>query len=301
MAERFLPLMAVDLGNTQAKLGFYPPETLVLFSLFASTVESTADMPPNTATPTPSPPSTRQFPAPAWIRTLRNDVPLDMEFCHSLPSSVQWVLASVNRPAATRLINWLRLNRPNDRILMPAATDLPIPVALPYPDRVGIDRLIDAFAADSLRTPSRPAVIVDAGSAVTIDFLSIDGVFRGGAILPGMQMAARAMHQFTDLLPLLEMPNSLDAMREIPVIGRSTEEAMRSGLFHGTIGAIREIATAMADASTPSVLNPAPPEIFLTGGTGEIVATLLGDFARYDADLTLAGISLLFLATTHRS
>ena len=65
--------------------------------------------------------------------------------------------------------------------------------------------LLAAVAANRIRTADRPAVIVDLGTAITVDLVSSDGAFQGGAILPGIEMSARALHDYTDLLPRIEM------------------------------------------------------------------------------------------------
>src|SRR3972149_2904514 len=147
---------------------------------------------------------------------------------------LSWYLASVNRPGATRLINWLRERRPDDSVTLLCAGDLPLVVRLERPDMVGIDRLVDAVAVNHLRQPGRPAVIVDVGTAITVDLVSADGAFLGGSILPGLEISARALHEFTDLLPLIDISEFSDPP---PALGMSTEAAMRSGLFWGTIGA----------------------------------------------------------------
>ena len=64
----------------------------------------------------------------------------------------------------------------------------------PWPDMVGIDRLVDAVAVNRLRDAKRSAAIVDVGTAITVDLVSANGAFLGGAILPGIAMAARALH-----------------------------------------------------------------------------------------------------------
>ena len=72
--------------------------------------------------------------------------------------------------------------------------DLPLVVKLPRPDMVGVDRLLDALAANRLRTPGRPAVVVDVGSAITVDLVDADGAFLGGAILPEHGWRSKCMH-----------------------------------------------------------------------------------------------------------
>ena len=213
----------------------------------------------------------------------------------------QWWIASVNRPAATRLVDWLSEHRPDDRITLLASGDLPLLVRLERPDMVGIDRLVDAVAVNRLRDASRPAVIVDVGTAITVDLVSADGAFLGGAILPGIQMSARALHEFTDLLPLVDVS---ELTTPPPALGAATVPAMESGLFWGAVGAVRQLIEQLHKAATGGrayeswggSLTAAPadggPQIFLTGGAGVSVANLLGPNARYVPNLTLAGIAL---------
>jgi len=202
-------------------------------------------------------------------------------------ADLAWWIASVNRPAATRLIDWLGEHRPKDRITLLAAGDLPLSVRLERPDMVGIDRLVDAVAVNRLRDANRPATIVDVGTAITVDLVSADGAFLGGAILPGLQMSARAMHEFTDLLPLLDMS---ELTAPPPALGTATVSAMESGLFWGAVGAIRQLTEELCKATGRD--RARRPQVFLTGGAGASVAELLGPDACYVPNLTLAGIAL---------
>ena len=195
--------------------------------------------------------------------------------------SLRWHVGSVNRPAASRLIDWLRDHRGDDEVMLLTSGDLPLAVKLPRPDMVGVDRLLDALAANRLRTPGRPAVVVDVGSAITVDLIDADGAFLGGAILPGTAMSARALHEFTDLLPQIDMAELAEPP---PALGTATVAAMRSGLFWGAVGSVRQLVeqlTGNRDA-----------EVLLTGGAGPVVAQLMGTSARYVPHLTLAGIAL---------
>jgi type III pantothenate kinase len=138
-------------------------------------------------------------------------------------------------------------------------------------------------AVNQLRDPNRAAIAVDLGTAITVDLISAEGDFQGGAILPGISMSARALHEFTDLLPLIDMASLAEAP---PAVGRSTIDAMQSGLFWGAIGGIRELI----DRMTPS--HSQPPQIFLTGGAAPSVAGLLAAEAHYVPHLVLSGIAL---------
>ncbi|MCE5268790.1 MAG: type III pantothenate kinase [Planctomycetaceae bacterium] len=261
------PLVAVDVGNARIKLGLFDrddaaaiPEPLGVLPLLGDAPALEQIVP--------------------WLAATSKH-PAREQACR------RWIIASVNRPATSRLIEWLRDHRPADRITLLACGDLPLEVRLSRPDMVGIDRLVDAVAVNRLRRPGSAAVIVDVGTAITIDLVSPDGAFLGGAILPGLGMAARALHEFTDLLPLV---NVCDLTSPPPAIGTATVPAIESGLFWGTVGAIRELIERMHQGA---ISQPSPPaDVFLTGGAGAAVAELLGPDARYVPHLTLAGIAL---------
>jgi type III pantothenate kinase len=202
-----------------------------------------------------------------------------------------WWIGSVNRPTATRLIEWIGDHGRAGPVTLMAAGDLPLKIAVDRPDMVGVDRLLDAVAVNRLRQPDRPAIVIDVGSAVTVDLVSAEGTFQGGAIAPGIGMSARAMHAFTDLLPLVE---ASELTTPPPALGTSTLPAMRSGLFWGTVGAIRELTARISGGLER------PAEVFLTGGAGPAVAELLGREVRHIPHLTLAGIALSVLAPPPR-
>ena len=120
------------------------------------------------------------------------------------PTPQAWHVASVHRPGERRLAEWVAQSRPQDKYRSLTFRDLPLTMDVERPDRVGMDRLVAAVAANRLRDRERAAVVVDAGTATTVDAVSADGVFRGGVILPGFRMIARALAADTDLLPLVE-------------------------------------------------------------------------------------------------
>lgn len=143
------------------------------------------------------------------------------------PEPAVWLVAGVHNEGLRRCQCWQEQNRPRDRFKRLDFRDVPLPLEVDYPERVGMDRLMGAVAAERLRRPGRAAVIIDMGTAVTVDALAPDGRFLGGAILPGIQMAAAALHRDTDALPLVRF----DPNEPPEPIGRSTEPAIRSGLF----------------------------------------------------------------------
>ncbi len=246
-------LIAVDIGNTSIKLGWF--------------AEPASDWPRAVQTL-----SLSTHDASTW--QLLEQLPADES---------SWLVGSVHRDAEMQLTRWVAHRRPRDSYRKLENADLPIAIAVDFPERVGIDRLLAAVAANQLRDPERPAIVIDAGTAVTVDVVSADGAFQGGIIWPGWRMMAQSLAGNTDALPLVTA-----GLDEGPpaILGKSTEKAMRSGLFWGNVGAVREfIARLRADL-------PFAADIFVTGGDASRLASLACSDARHANELVLAGIVL---------
>jgi type III pantothenate kinase len=255
-SAKSMPLAAVDVGNSRVKIGVFEH------------------------------PLACPLPAPVRAGSLALDwseADLAAMFPQG-PAGHDWWISSVNRPARARLTQWLAGAGAND-VHEIAVADLPLVVEVPHPDRVGMDRLAKAVAANALRKPDTPAIVIGMGTAITVDLVAASGAFVGGAILPGLGTSARALHEFTDLLPLVELAAAPQA------IGTSSIEAIRAGLYFGTLGAVRELVRQFsADTS---------PDVFLTDGSAPLFAKALADGdqpARFVPNLTLAGIALAWLA-----
>ncbi len=283
------PIIAVDIGNARIKFGRFDPD---------------AEPPPapdplaacGRGSPRPSHGTSAAggLPSPSGTLVLDGARPPLEELADWLAPAAQpgasWWIGSVNRRATTALLDWLRAARPHDPVTLLSSADLPLVVRLPEPDKVGVDRLLDAVAANALRPSGCPAVVVDVGTAITVDLVAPDGAFCGGAILPGIAMSARALHEFTDLLPRVD---AAELREPPPAVGTSTVDALRSGLFWFAVGAIREVIARMtAEQKAGGPPQWPPPHVLLTGGAGEAVAALLGPRARLVPHLTLAGIAL---------
>lgn len=252
-------LLAVDVGNSAIKLGRFPW------------------------------PCTEPIPEPTDVLRLRTQAP-DSTALHAwLPQEAAYcVLASVQRQATEQLLNSLLPSRLAAATHVLSLADFPLRVAVHHPERVGQDRLAAAVAAAQTKLPERAAVIVDAGSAITVDGLSPDNVFLGGAILPGLQTSATALGTTADLLPELD---ASDWKETPPLLGRSTDQAIQSGVFWGTVGAIRELV-----ARTKSVLereHGTGCDVILTGGDVNPLVGHLALDAIVRPHLVLTGIALV--------
>lgn len=133
------------------------------------------------------------------------------------------------------------------------------------PKKVGIDRVLNALAANAYREDGSAAIVVDSGSATTVDCISDDGAFLGGAILPGFRLSSLALNQYTALLPLVSTRDL--SSQDVGPIGRNTLEAIGSGLLWGQLGAVKEIVARQA-----SELNAASVQVLVTGGGGPLLS-----------------------------
>ena len=102
-----------------------------------------------------------------------------------------------------QLAAWLRTRGANVCVIVDHR-QVPIRMDLTAPDKVGIDRLLNALAAIARVPPNTTAIVIDAGSAVTVDLVDATGTFGGGSIFPGLRLMAQALHSFTAQLPLVE-------------------------------------------------------------------------------------------------
>jgi type III pantothenate kinase len=237
-------IIAVDVGNSAIKLGWEQEK------------ESGAEL---VTTPF-------ALAQPGWESTVLRFV--EEQFgAPDLPDPVLWYAASVNAPACERLRNAVSAQRPRDQWLEMDRADIDLPLAIRNPDSLGIDRLLGAAAADAW-AGGQPVISIDAGSAVTVD-LVYDGQFRGGAILPGIQLQFKVLCQATDRLPEVQIAPGHDL--EIP--GRDTVAAIRSGVLLGIAGAIDRHIDHYGQIVTD--LKLPIPLVVLTGGDAPLLQPLL--------------------------
>lgn len=175
-----------------------------------------------------------------------------------LPGVRRWALASVNPPATRRFVAWARKH--GDAAVFEDRTLLPIRISVDFPEKVGIDRLFGAVAAKAMVPPATPAITVDVGTAATVNVIDADGVFQGGAILPGPRLMARALNEFTAKLPFSEPAGTAD----FAMPGKNTAAAIRVGILAALGGAVVQLTSALAD-------DYPTPWLFVTGGGGHLL------------------------------
>ncbi len=172
----------------------------------------------------------------------------------------------------------------NNIPLLNADTELPIRLDYKTPATLGADRIAAACGAWGLH-PGEVSVVIDAGTCITVDFVSEDGVYHGGAIMPGLSMCLSALHEKTARLPLV----SLDGVDHAPVLGRSTEES----ILAGTLG-----ATMLALAGYVALYREkcAKLNVLLSGGDSDRLSKAGATGWEHQQQLTLMGLNEIMLS-----
>ena len=166
--------------------------------------------------------------------------------------------------------------------------EIPMPISLGYhtPQTLGRDRIATAVGAWSIARRLDQAcdvLIIDAGTAITYDLVTSDNCFVGGNIAPGMSLRFKALHEHTGRLPLVQ-PDG-----DTPVVGYDTETAIRSGVILGLLGEVRSYIADLK-RSHPNLM------VFITGGDGKRLHTLLGDKnIIYSEHLAAEGLNRILL------
>lgn len=160
-------------------------------------------------------------------------------------------------------------------------------IRLDNPKEVGADRIVNAVAG--FEKYGGPLIIVDIGTAITHDVISASGEYLGGAISPGIGIAAEALFLKTAKLPKIQLETPKHA------IGRNTVEALQAGLVNGFIGLIDSNIEAIVKEL--NAMGQPHPTIVATGG----FSLLLAQHSRYidlvDKDITLNGLRLVYERT----
>jgi type III pantothenate kinase len=234
--------LVADVGNTRIKWGLILPDELLI-----------AAVPANDSG--------------AWEHQLRD---------WGVEDSAEWAVAGVQPAHRDRLVTWLRDRGAKVRVIQDYR-DVKLRVNVAEPNKVGIDRLLNAVAAVARVPPQSAIIIIDAGSAVTVDLVDETGAFRGGSIFPGPRLMARALHEFTAQLPLI------DELNQHVLPGENTAAAIRAGIYYAVCAGIDRLVEQLT-ADHPLA------RLFFAGGSAEIIQGLRCRPEVVGPALTLDGI-----------
>jgi type III pantothenate kinase len=240
------PRVVVDVGNTRIKWGLCTDQA----------VESMVSLPCEESD---------------WVKQIKE---------WGIDALNRWTVAGVHPDRRDHLVGWLRERKFAVSVLT-GASELPMSVALEAPEKVGIDRLLNALAVLGQKDHALPAIIISVGSAVTVDWLNEKGEFGGGAIFPGFRLMAKALHDYTALLPEIEVRDP-----QPPLPGTSTVGAMQAGIYWAVEGGIASINAQFVSTGFDS------PSMYITGGDADLILPSLAYETRHWPEMTLEGIRL---------
>ncbi|MEO5356468.1 MAG: type III pantothenate kinase [Nitrospirae bacterium YQR-1] len=166
-------------------------------------------------------------------------------------------------------------------VLITKATESGVKFSVRYPQKVGIDRVAVALAA--VEAFKGPSLTVDFGTVTSISVMDGDGVFSGGALLPGIRLLSESLHNHTAMLPLVQLEGIKPS-----ALGKDTEEAVLSGVFYGTAGAVDNITREIERELGYNI------SIAVTGGNAPLMESFLREVDLYDLNLSLKGLGLLY-------
>lgn len=153
-------------------------------------------------------------------------------------------------------------------------------ISIKNPAGLGADRLLNAVAG--IEKYGAPLIVVDLGTAITLDVISAEGAYIGGTIAPGMELGMESLFSRTAKLPqiTLEAPGHY--------IGGNTTEAIQSGIVYGTVG--------MVDALLVGIFKElgGPCRVVATGGHASILAEHSGIIKEVDPWLTIEGLRIIY-------
>lgn len=269
MSESSRSWLAVDVGNSRVK-----------FVLFNEPLDRAAPALPEALA--------------AWTVALGQPIPWqDLQITvKRLTTGVHAVIAGSNQKAVDRIVEAWPETLSHRPCLVRSSEGFPLEILVDEPRRVGLDRVLSAVAAAVITTKQRPAIIVDCGTATTVNLMRADGAFLGGAILPGFALMSQALHHYTEVLPLVSIEEivSIDGEhRGHAPLGKNTKQAIMSGIFWGQVGAVRELVQRLSKEVDGT------PDVLLSGGGSRLLVPHLTTATHYPY-LALQGLVLVAAA-----
>lgn len=191
------------------------------------------------------------------------------------------IVVSSVKPAWTKLVEEIAQKDFGEKLYI-IGKDIPLPMTcwVDEPDKVGTDRVVSAAAAYDVVAAA--VVVVDFGTAVTIDLVDENGIFRGGVICPGFEISAKALKEHTAQLPEIKITKPAGPY------GKNTAAAINCGIYYSAIGALQEIIRRYAEEIGKW------PQTVITGAAAKVIADDCNFIDNYVPGLVLKGIVLAY-------
>lgn len=191
------------------------------------------------------------------------------------------IVVSSVKPASTKIVRQIAANSLGEDILV-IGEDIPLPMTcwVDEPDKVGTDRVVSAAAAYAVAQDA--VVVADFGTAVTIDLVDANGIFKGGVICPGFEISAKALKENTAQLP------NIKVTKPKAPYGKNTTDAINCGLYYSIVGALQEVIRRYAEEIGKW------PQTVITGAGAKVIAGDCDFIDNYVPNLVLKGIVLAY-------
>lgn len=204
-----------------------------------------------------------------------------LQYSHCLPSCINGAcLASVVPPLTSRIIQACKQYLNQDPLVVNHSMNTGINILIDDPKAVGADRIVDAVAVKHIY--GGPACVVDFGTATTFDAIDSNGDYLGGAIAPGIGIAAEALFQRTAKLPRVDLQSPPS------VIGKNTIHAMQSGILLGYVSLVEGMVARFQQEIAKNM------KVIATGGLAEMVAHETKTIQIIAPWLTLKGLNIIW-------
>ncbi len=249
-------LLAIDVGNTNIVVGVFEGETLRATWNIATDINKTAD----------------EY-AVLFLNLLPRDGLSFADVDDAVISCVVPPLEPVLEELSSRYIQ-------TPPLMIRPGVKTGVRIGIDNPREVGADRVVNAAAAHRLY--GGPLIVIDFGTATTLDAVSEDGEYLGGAIAPGIGIAAEALFQRASKLPRIELIPPEHA------IGRNTVTAMQSGVMFGYVGLIENLVSRIRRELGGQV------KVVATGGLANVIAKETGVIDEVNRHLTLIGLRFIY-------
>ena len=250
-------LLVVDVGNTNITFGVYEGEKLLTTFRMMSKLSRTSDEYGMNIT--------------GLIRS--NGIE---------PEQINGaVLASVVPDTMHALVGSLVRYLNVDPLVVGPGVKTGIKIATPNPKEIGADRIVDAVAA--YEKYGGPVLVLDFGTATTYDLVNEKGEFVAGITAPGIKISAMALWEGTAKLPEIEI------VKPKSILAQETVTSMQAGLVYGQIGQTEYIINQVKKESGYDSLK-----VVATGGLGKIICSETSMVDKYDRQLTLDGLRIIY-------
>ncbi|MEQ1830389.1 MAG: type III pantothenate kinase [Pirellula sp.] len=204
-------------------------------------------------------------------------------------SKDRWIISCVQRTALSHLNRCLEGRNLLGQVKLIRYVDLPFTTYVDEPQKTGIDRLLAAWGSKqylSGKSVACPIIVVQAGTAVTVDWIDEQGAYCGGAIMPGLGLSLQLLAAGTDQLPWLGN-HLVDTLPELP--GKNTVHAISAGVNAALVGGTKHLIDRYRQSSQLGEKTP----VVVTGGDGKLLLPHIEKPVWFFDHLVLFGLSLL--------